>query len=319
MRSSLPIFLLALAASVESGKGQTVSVLTRAGETIEGAVAGKSAVFGGRPVAWKEILSIQLGAEASSHEAGRITASLAAAQGADRKQRDAAIAELVDIGLPVMTPLLKSYKDSAVGEPAHYYRLFERIVTGTQDSANRTADLLRLANGQELRGQLGSADVTVKTAGGAKTVKAADIRRIAVRRAVVERTVDVHSLHHSTQIEYLDSGIGVTADSKLDSTARGFVRLSWNDDSWTSDPDGLKKPGGNYKTNLVDGHPFGALLARTGPAGETWLAGTKASKSGLTPGRLYFSINDNRHWQNNLGTFRLTVKVTNAYDLGNAR
>lgn len=320
MRSSFLIVLLALAGSLESGKGQVISVLTKSGETIEGPAGTKSVQFGGRPVALKDILSIHTGDEASARESERISASLAAAMGADRKQRDAAIADLVDIGLPVLTPLLKSYKDSAVGEPAHYYRLFERIITGTQDGRDRTADLARMANGQELRGEMSGADLTIKSSGGeAKAVKIADIRRLAVRRAAVERTVDVHALHHSNQIEFLDTGIGVTADSKLESAARGFVRLSWNDDSWTSDPDGLKKPGGNYKTNLFEGHPFGALLARTGPAGELWVAGAKASKSGLTAGRLYFAINDNRHWQNNLGSYRLTVKVTNAYDLGGSR
>lgn len=319
MRSSL-IFFLALAASIESGKGQVISVLTKNGETIEGTAGSKSVQFAGRAIALKDILSIHAADEASARESERISASLAAAMGADRKQRDAAIAELVDIGLPVLTPLLKSYKDSAVGEPAHYYRLFERIITGTQDGRDRSADLARLASGQELRGELSGSDLTIKSASGeAKAVKIADVRRLAVRRAIVERTVDVHALHHSNQIEFLDSGIGVTADSRLDSTARGFVRLSWNDDSWSSDPDGLKKPGGKYTTNLFEGHPFGALLARTGAAGELWVAGAKASKSGLAAGRLYFAINDNRHWQNNLGTYRLTVKVTNAYDLGAAR
>ena len=38
-------------------------------------------------------------------------------------------------------------------------------------------------------------------------------------------------------------------------------------DSWASDADGLKKPGSPaYNTNLVDGHPFGALVGRVGSA-----------------------------------------------------
>lgn len=239
---------------------------------------------------------------------------LAAAAGTDRVARDAAIAELVEIGLPVLTPLLESYKDTALAEPkdAAYYRIFQRIITGTADSRDRQADLLRTANGGELRGELSGPDLTV----GGKPVATADIRRLAVRRATIDRVLDVHALRHSNQIEYLDSGIGLTADSTFSSTARGFVRLSWKDDSWTSDPDGLKKPGGNYKSNLFEGYPFGALTARIGVQGQIWVVGSKASKSGLAPGRLYFAVHDNRHWQNNLGSYRATVRVTNAYDLG---
>jgi len=37
---------------------------------------------------------------------------------------------------------------------------------------------------------------------------------------------------HCTQIEYLDTGVVVTSASKVDSAARGFVRLAWNEDGW---------------------------------------------------------------------------------------
>jgi len=31
------------------------------------------------------------------------------------------------------------------------------------------------------------------------------------------------------------------------------------------------------------------------------------------------AINDNPHWQNNLGTFYVTLSATDAYDLGDAQ
>ncbi len=318
MNRTLRLASFALAAAL-AGKGETVSILLKSGETIEGSPGAKAVTFAGRQVPVRNILSIHAGDAASPGESERIAAGLTGAAGADRKQRDAGIATLVDIGLPVLTPLLKSYKDSAVGEPAHYYRLFERIATGTQDGLDRTADLLRTADGRESRGEFAGADLIVKTAGGSKTIPVSDVRRLAVLRAVVERTADVHALRHSQQIEFLDTGVAVTPQSSLTSSARGFVRLSWNDDSWTSDPDGLKKPGGNYKSNLFEGHPFGALVARAGAAGETWVAGVKSSKTGLPAGRLYYAIQDNRHWQNNLGSYRQTLRATNAYDLGDPR
>jgi hypothetical protein len=128
--------------------------------------------------------------------------------------------------------------------------------------------------------------------------------------------VDVHSIRHSTQIEYFDTGVVFGAGSKGTATASGFTRLSWETDGWASDPNGLQKPGPNYKTNLVDGHPFGALVGRYGAGGEVFFVGkTWASKPGAG-GRLYLAINDNRHWQNNLGSYRVLLQASDAYDLG---
>ena len=127
----------------------------------------------------------------------------------------------------------------------------------------------------------------------------------------------MHSIQHSTQIEYLDTGVLLDAQSKLDTEAKGFARLSWDADGWASDPNGLTKPGSPaYKSHLFNGHPFGALVARVGAGTEPMFLGKKARKSGLTSGRLGLAINDNGHWQNNLGSFTVTVAARDAYDLG---
>ena len=110
----------------------------------------------------------------------------------------------------------------------------------------------------------------------------------------------------------LSSGSAVTAKTK------GFVRLSWNEDVWTSDANGLKVPGPRYKTNLVDGHPFGALVGRLGAAGEVVFLGVDFRKQ-WAAGRLQLAVNDNRHWQNNVGTFRVLLQATNAFDVGAAQ
>ena len=162
----------------------------------------------------------------------------------------------------------------------------------------------------------GSLDL--RKADGAKmTLPWSSVRFLAVRKKLVRRTMPVHSLRHSTQIEYLDTGIVLTSASKADTGADGFVRLSWNEDGWASDADGLKKPGSPaYKTNLVAGHPFGALVGRVGAGGEVFFVGKKASKTGLPAGRLTLAINDNAHWQNNVGAYTVTVAATDAYDVG---
>ena len=86
-------------------------------------------------------------------------------------------------------------------------------------------------------------------------------------------------------------------------------------DGWSTGPDGLQNPGPNYNTNLTGGFPFGALLGRIGATGPRWLAGAHCRKSGLEAGRLYLAINDNPHWQNNVGSFRVRLRVTDSTGL----
>src|SRR5690242_6345231 len=81
----------------------TVRLFTRDGKALEGRLSASGFRVNGVPtrsVSGKTLLSISLAADASPREAERITADLAAVQGADRAARDAAVAELTDIGLP---------------------------------------------------------------------------------------------------------------------------------------------------------------------------------------------------------------------------
>jgi len=268
-----------------------------------------------------QILSIHNAAPASEFEAGRIPADLAAVQAADRKARDLAVEELTAIGIPAMTPLLETLKDTDQHEPRPLYRLFERLMPSYADGFDRTLSLVRLQNGEAVRGKLPEGTLELRAADGGKSeLPWSKIRTLAVRQKSVRRAMEVHSLRHCTQIEYLDTGVVLTAASHVDSTARGFVRLSWNQDGWATDADGLKKPGSDaYKTNLVDGYPFGALVGRAGASGSVFLLGKKAAKTGLAAGRLQLAVNDNAHWQNNLGTYSVALTATEAYDFGEAQ
>ena len=60
-------------------------------------------------------------------------------------------------------------------------------------------------------------------------------------------------------------------------------------------------------------------MGRIGAGGEVVFLGKHASKTGLGAGRLMLAVNDNKHWQNNVGTFYVTMTVTDAYDLGDAQ
>ncbi len=286
---------------------QTVQVLLKDGKRVEGTTKSINIQAGGRNIPLRSLLSLHNGTPAEGEEAKRIDGLLA-------QLNPAAVDELTAIGLPVLTPLLASYKDTDQHEPRPLYRLFARIMPDGLDQLERTDSMLRLSNGEAFRAKVG--DFTINVAGQA--LPWSNIRRLAVRQARVEKNADLQALQHCTQIEYLDSGIEVAADSNLIVSAKGIVRNAFNQDGWASDADGLKVPGPNYKTNLVDGHPFGAVVARTGN-GDVQRIGKNFSGKAIGTGRFRLAVNDNRHWQNNVGAFRVRIVATNAYDLGDPR
>ena len=302
-----------------------VLVRTVDGALVEGMTLSRGfhTVAGGRKLDTQlaGLLSLHNGAPASTFETERITQGILAIQGTDRAARDLAVEELTAIGLPVITPLLKAYKDTDQHEPRPLYRLFERVIPSVADGLDRTLSLVRMKGGTVVRASVGDWALDVKTANGENiNLPWAKIRSLAVRQKSVERSMPVHSLRHSTQIEYLDTGVNLSESSKGMLAARGFVRLSWDTDSWASDADGLKVPGApSYKSNLTDGQPFGALVGRLGAGGPVFFLGSKATLGGKGAGRLRLAVNDNAHWQNNIGSFHVTLSLSDAYDLGDAQ
>lgn len=305
-----------LALSLAAWAGPTVSILTTDGRTLEGTPsASKISVKVGsqnRDLSLDKILTIHNAIPATAAELDQINKSIQTIQGTDRKQCDQAVEVLSNLGIVAMTPLLKTYKDTDQHEPKPLYRLFDRLVPAGADNMDRSLAVIRLVGGEILRGTINDAKWQISGA----ALETAEIRRLAVRQKIVTKKYEVHSLRHSTQIEYLDSGVMLSSASVVESKSKGLVRLSWETDGWVSDADGLKVPGPNYKTTLVDGFPFGALVGRVGASGEIWQSGVNLNKKGLPAGRLYFAVNDNKHWQNNLGAFRVELRVTDAYDLG---
>lgn len=307
------LFLLALVALPLLAKQTTLLVHTKDGVTSEvtTSLASIRVTIDGkaRTLPLASLLSVHNGEPATPAEAERIANGIAAIQGKDRAARDLAVEQLTAIGVPVMTPLLQAHKDTEQQEPRPLYRLFERIMPSDADTYDRSLSLVRMAKGSAIRAKIEPFSLG--------SVAWENVRFFAVRQKTIARTLEVHSIRHSTQIESFDTAVYFTAASRATAAASGFTRLSWDVDGWASDPDGLKVPGPKYKTNLVDGHPFGALVGRFGAAGSIFFLGKSWSAPASASGKLYLAINDNRHWQNNLGSYRVLLTATDAYDLGN--
>lgn len=297
----------------------TVEILTRGGKVIDGTAENLTIEFGqekNQSVKLHDVLSIHSASPASEYESKLIEADLGRLGNVVEPAAEVAAAQLADIGLPVMTPLLQSYTDTDAKQPDYRYRLFGRIIPGHADSKDRTLDLIRLANGTTTRGKLLNQQIVLRDKNGNEsTLLADDIRRIAVLRDKIERTFELQALHDCTYVGFMDAGIVTTSASTLAADAEGYIRLSFDEDGWSTDPNGIATPLPG-KRKLQEGFRWGSLLGRVGPEGDRWYIGKHIEKSDIGSGRLYFVINDNEHWQNNIGSFRVHATVTNAFDVG---
>lgn len=328
MRYFLAAFALAAAAGgacAAPAKGSHVWVLLRNGTSAEYPLVSKTIRLEAEDrqgdLRLTDVLSVHLGASPDADEAARISKALEEVSDKERRTADAASELLVNIGLPaayaVVAKLDKT--DTDLREPQPVYRVFERCMPAGADAADRTLDLVRLANGARVRGRVLLDSLIVLGAAGEQKIDLKSVRAFAVLRDKVEKTVAVHSLRHCSYLDYMDLGIRAQKGSALKVSAEGWARMSFDIDGWSSDPDGLKVPGPNYKTNLYDGFPFGALVAKIGAVNPRFLVGKRYSGSAETDGRLYLAVNDNPHWQNNIGSYKAKVSVENCYDLGEPR
>ncbi len=262
------------------------------------------------------LLSLHSALPATELEQQSITSNLAVLDGTDLAKSEQAAAELADIGLPVISPLLKNFPDTDAHMPDYRYRLFGRILPGHADGLDRSLDLVRLADGTTLRGNLADTNIImVDEEGRRQVIPTSNIRRIAVLKETISRTIYLDALHHCTYVGLMDCGIFLTEQSSLICDARGFVRLSFDEDGWSADPDGIFEPL-EGKRKLQEGFRWGSVLGKVGPSGERWFVGKHLEKSDAGSGRLYLVINDNEHWQNNIGSYRVQLVVKNAFDVG---
>ena len=75
--------------------------------------------------------------------------------------------------------------------------------------------------------------------------------------------------------------------------------------------------GASRTRRLLQRSPFsyGCEDPKAGATGPRFMVGRRLDKTGLGAGRLYLAVNDNGHWQNNIGSFRVKLRVSDAYDV----
>ncbi len=205
-------------------EGQILSIRTSDGQELSGLAQGTLAVDdNGKPREFKlqQLLSYNAALPASKFEEERIATDLPTLSDTDTKKAETAAEELTNIGLPVITPLLRSYVDTDAHEPDLRYRLFGRIMPGHADAVDRTLGLLRLDDGTTIRANLSTAAITlVDKDGKTSLIDANKIRRIVALRPSIARTFDLQALHDCTYVGFMDTGIDVTSETAMSASAR---------------------------------------------------------------------------------------------------
>lgn len=305
--------------------GAEVAIRTTDGELVIGEVKDAQIEFevAGKvtKVDWQDLLSFHSAIAPSPHEQEQIDQHFPRLDSEKVPEVELAAATLTEIGLPLATLLLQSFTDDDGAQPGARYRLYRRIVPSEADEFDRTQGLIRLADGTMRRGNLVNSRLVLRTTRSegtepAEVVVAGDkIRSLAVERESLTREVELDSRQHVTYIEWLNTGLMVTAESKVTFDATGFVRLSFDEDGWASDPEGIHDPLPG-KRRLQQGFRWGSVLGRVGPDGERWFVGKHAERADLPAGRLYLVINENERWQNNIGSFRVVLRAERVFDWG---
>jgi hypothetical protein len=313
-------------AVAQQGEKWTIQVLTTDGEQVIGVVQDKELELENEmqyTVDWGSVYSYHSAQPPSEHEQRQIDEAFPLLDSKKVVEAERAAATLGRIGLPVMTQLLQSFTDDDGIQPGYRYRLYERMVPGPVDAMARDQGLLRTVEGDDsLRANLTGDELTLAASAPASQHKYVKIpmdkiRSIGVLRPSITRQLKLEARQHVTYVEWLDTGIDLTPESSLEIEAEGLVRLSFDEDGWACDPDGIHDPLPG-KRRLQQGFRWGSVLGRVGPEGEKWLVGKHAEKADLPAGRLYLAINENERWQNNIGSFRVTLKAKQAFDMGEA-
>ncbi len=323
-----------LAAGLQAAPtGTVLAIRTTDGQDILGTTVATGITIGAegeaaRELAFDQLLSLHTAHAPSRHEQGVIEEhlTLIGTPKISKERVEQSLDLLTEIGLPLQTPLLEQLTDDdgirAGSSPR--YRLYSRIMPRRADGLDRTLGMVRLKGGDIVRTNLVDRPITVTPLAkegeeppSPLTIEANQIRRLAVLQKSITRNVELDSLRHCLFVGFLDTGIFVTPESSLTADAEGFIRIDFQGDGWSADPDGIHIPPPT-KRPLNEGFRWGSVLGRVGPAGNHWFAGKHVDKSDLTTGRLYFVISESHHWENNIGSYRMKIVVKNGFDVGEA-
>ncbi len=305
--------------------GSIVALRTTEGELLVGKtdLEAFEVAIGDRTeqIPLKDLLSFQSAAAPSAHEQQIIDAQFPLLDSKEVAEAERAAGMLNDIGLPVTTRLLQSFTDEDGIQPGARYRLYRRILPGEADQLDRGLGLIRLADGSVRRGQLATPRIPITpqapdgSPGQTVMLPLERVRSLAVQRDTLTRELALDSRQHVTYVEWLNTGLMVIPGSKVEIDATGLVRLSFDEDGWACDADGIHDPLPG-KRRLQQGFRWGSILGRIGPEGERWLVGKHAERHDLPLGRLYLVINENERWQNNIGSFRVVIRAEKVFDWG---
>ena len=231
-------------------------------------------------------------------------------------QREAAAKELAGLGANAY-PALKIAARSADPEVAQRAQaVIEKIKEKVPVSQLRTkVEDVITSNEFPIQGFISNSTIKARTAYfGDLDLKVTELRSIRWTSAAgeaVDLLVDATRCSQQDMSQWLDTGMTLEVDSQLVITASGTVNLRDG-----AGPQFAVGPAGNrqFQRNGGGAYPPGALFARIGDTGQTFVIGEKFEGTPKQEGKLFLQIAPSPWEQVCTGNFRL--KISGAHKEG---
>lgn len=229
------------------------------------------------------------------------------------QEREKAVKELAALGAPAYVPLYQAAKNKDAEVARRANQALEEIRKKVPESKLRVRedDLIQTAE-FTIIGKILNPTIKAKSGiFGETQLNIADLRGIRWmgQQAEVELTIDA-AKYAVNATQWMETGIELGEGDELVITASGQVDLLVNGQNVTG-------PAGNAQWGQAPGtsHPPGALLAKVGQGGQTFLIGESYKGAAKGEGKLFLQISPSpwaRHGNAVSGSY--TVKITGGRD-----
>jgi hypothetical protein len=227
------------------------------------------------------------------------------------QERENAVKELVSIGAPAYLALNRAAKSKEPEVAQRANQALEQIRKKVPESKLRIRedDMVQTAEFTVI-GRVVNSNIAVKSAiFGESKLNVTDLRGIRWmgQQAEIELTIDA-TKYAVDGIQWLDTGIEVSADDELTLKASGQVDLMINGGGQY-----VTGPNGTNQWGRRGVHPPGALLGRVGENGSVFIVGESYKGTSSHEGKLFLQISPTP-WQGNPVGGSYKVNITGGRD-----
>ena len=290
-------------AEVKFADGSAVKVLLLQ-ETLEVVTR-----YGKLSVPMTDVKKIEFGLHVTEELSRKIDDAIRRLGSDTFNQREAAGKELVAIGAPAFAALKAASKsgDQEIANRAKQAVELIRAKVPAGQLRTKLEDVIQ-ANEFPIQGRITATTIKVRTAYfGDLDLKVTELRTIrwtAGGGGEIELLVDASRYSSQEMSQWMDTGITVDPDGKLEISASGQVSLRNG-----GGPQFITGPGGSMQFQRQNNTPYppGALIGRIGDSGQLFVVGEKYESSSKPEGKLFLLVAPSPWGDPCSGTFKIKV------------